>query len=389
MAKRQDPIERFWRQCAYTDSTQDCWEWQGGHDSGGYGHFKVGGRSWIATRWIYTQFWGSEPAGLVCHSCDNTRCCNPFHLFDGTPSDNMRDMFAKGRHPTRRGSSHYATNLSEAKVVEMRERALNGESAESLAEVFGLHKMHVFSILRGDDWKHAGGPLRQVTRKGTFKKRPSGKKPPFCPETVARFWAKVERADGCWEWQGKKNPQGYPEFKAPPYRNGHRWLYAHLFGPIPTGQFVLHKCDNPGCVNPAHLELGDQAENMRQRSVRGRANTPKGEDVKTALLTEAQVIEMRRRYYAGRATQKELAQEFGLAYPSIGPVLRGETWAHVPLPQTDYPTRIKFSLETARAIRAKFATGAVTKSSLALEFGTTKTSIGRIISGQTWPEEGQ
>jgi hypothetical protein len=87
-----------------------------------------------------------------------------------------------------------------------------------------------------------------------------------------RFWNYVEMIPfhGCWEWSGSRR-NGYGQF----YVDG-RVVYAHRFahellvGPIPTERWVLHHCDNPGCVNPAHLFLGDAAANVRDMLAKGR-----------------------------------------------------------------------------------------------------------------------
>lgn len=86
------------------------------------------------------------------------------------------------------------------------------------------------------------------------------------------FWDNVSIGDECWAWQGAK-------WKAKPYgmvrRNGmtwraHRYAWTQWFGPIPDGFHVLHRCDNPPCVRPAHLWLGTNAENMDDRDRKGR-----------------------------------------------------------------------------------------------------------------------
>lgn len=85
-----------------------------------------------------------------------------------------------------------------------------------------------------------------------------------------RFWAKVQKGEGCWEWQAAKT-NGYGrinvEGRAIP---AHRLAYELTNGPIPQGLFVLHSCDNPGCVNPEHLRAGTALDNMLDRSARGR-----------------------------------------------------------------------------------------------------------------------
>jgi HNH endonuclease len=84
----------------------------------------------------------------------------------------------------------------------------------------------------------------------------------------ARFWPKVKRSRGCWEWIGGKTSHGYGMLG-----NGRRGagnIYAHRlsfrlhYGPIPAGRLILHRCNNFACVNPAHLYVGTYADNLNQ-----------------------------------------------------------------------------------------------------------------------------
>lgn len=100
-ALRVPPAERFWEKVRVRQP-DDCWEWMAHTQHGGYGVFWTGAERGIKTtahRFAFELHTGSPaPDGIhVCHSCDNPPCCNPAHLFLGTPSDNMRDMVKKGR----------------------------------------------------------------------------------------------------------------------------------------------------------------------------------------------------------------------------------------------------------------------------------------------------
>ncbi len=94
-----DPIRvaRFWSKVSVIDD-EFCWEWKACIGANGYGHFKIGRTPLGAHVVAYKIIKGEIPKGmLVCHSCDNPKCCNPNHLWLGTVKDNARDKIAKGR----------------------------------------------------------------------------------------------------------------------------------------------------------------------------------------------------------------------------------------------------------------------------------------------------
>lgn len=143
-----------------------------------------------------------------------------------------------------------------------------------------------------------------------------------------RFWKKVKKSRGCWKWTAGADENGYGMFKirGATYR-AHRVSFSLAGQSLPDGQCVLHECDNPPCVNPKHLFAGTQNENTADRVCKRRSAV--GNSVNTAKLTAERVIAMRTRYSQGNISMQQLADEYGVAQPTVWFVLNRRTWKHV------------------------------------------------------------
>jgi hypothetical protein len=141
-------------------------------------------------------------------------------------------------------------------------------------------------------------------------------------------WRK-DRRTGCWNWTASTAGKGYGQFRIPGTRRNiyaHRLSYEMHKGPIPDGELVCHECDNPLCVNPAHLFVGDSGINLKDMAAKGRHLY--GERNAQAKLTAKQVHAIHDLAAKG-LSQHKLAKKFGVGQMTIGRILRGERWKHI------------------------------------------------------------
>lgn len=151
------------------DRNGNCWEWQGTISEYGYGRLNLNTKMVFAHRMAYELQYGEIPNGLlVCHKCDNRKCCNPDHLFLGTPQENTDDRVRKGRstrHPKRLkvykpkliGENHPSHKLTNNQVDEIRKRyawfGVNGDSSIKLAKEFGVSNQLINQIVNNKSRK--------------------------------------------------------------------------------------------------------------------------------------------------------------------------------------------------------------------------------------------
>ena len=140
--------ERFFSK---VDKTESCWLWEGGIRGNGYGGFDR--RPAHRVSWEMNN--GQIPDGMnVLHKCDVRICVNIDHLFLGTQSDNMNDMYAKGRGNNARGLQKVMTNLNDSAVINIRNDHENGETGASIARRLGLCESTISMIVNRKRWTH-------------------------------------------------------------------------------------------------------------------------------------------------------------------------------------------------------------------------------------------
>jgi hypothetical protein len=160
-------------------------------------------------------------------------------------------------------------------------------------------------------------------------------------DITIRFWRHVDRSGDCWLWTGTVAGFGHGWVRVGGKATGdrrrsiaaHRLSWELAYGPIPAGMCVLHRCDVPRCVRPAHLFLGTKRDNTQDMIAKGRSRLSiggpvrRGEDSRWARLTEDQVRWLRR--MVGRISQNDAAWLLGIRQSQVSRIILGKRWAHV------------------------------------------------------------
>ncbi|MCG7607082.1 HNH endonuclease signature motif containing protein [Mycobacterium sp. CnD-18-1] len=229
------------------------------------------------------------------------------------------------------------------------------------------------------------------------------------PTLESRFWSHVDRGQDCWTWTAWVNRHGYGKAwagtnsdGAPVMRYAHRvaWFIEH--GEWPGGLDVRHKCDNPSCVRPDHLELGTHQDNMRDMNERGRAVHVRGEKHGLSKLDADSVREIVRRRIRGESLEF-IAAHYGVHYATIGSIVTGKTWSHVTgiIPgesdlkispvqwsgdaRGEKNNMAKLTADNVKQIFDMRAKG-LTLQRIGDHFGVNSSAVHKILKGQRWPE---
>lgn len=161
--------------------------------------------------------------------------------------------------------------------------------------------------------------------------------PPITESDKYRFWSKVEltaNPDKCWNWIGSKRRRGYGQFcitlSPGKERNivSSRLAYFIHTNVDPTGNAVLHTCDNTSCVNPNHLVLGTNKDNTADMMKKGRGVQPKGSHHGQSKLTENDVLDIKAAFYKG-ATQVDLSRKYSVYQSVISRIVNNKSWKHI------------------------------------------------------------
>ena len=213
-------------------------------------------------------------------------------------------------------------------------------------------------------------------------------------EYVDRFWARVDKSDGCWNWTGALNTDKYGKLLVCTDRA--RRLFAHRISwalhnnAEPGDMLVIHSCDNRRCVRPEHLRLGTHLDNARDaidrdRYVRGAAHS-------SAKLHPFDVNAIRALYEAGLGKRK-LAEYYNVNSRTILALVRGRTWDKLPaqkqytgLEAGEDAPNAKLTADQVAEIRRLRVD--MTQREIAERFGVTPSTISAICRGKTWKSVG-
>jgi HNH endonuclease len=138
------------------------------------------------------------------------------------------------------------------------------------------------------------------------------------------------KSSGCVEWIASKNKFGYGKFSLNKgWVFAHRWIYEHTFqNKIPKNKYVLHKCDNPKCVNVEHLFLGTKADNSKDRDLKNRGWWKNGHK-HFSKLSEENVKEIRLLRNEKQLSYKQIGEKYGVSLYTVFDVVHKRNWQHI------------------------------------------------------------
>lgn len=199
-----------------------------------------------------------------------------------------------------------------------------------------------------------------------------------------RFWKYVDvrSDDECWHWLASTTKDGYGRFYFRK-RNvpAHRASWMMHFGEIPDGMQVCHTCDNPACVNPRHLFLGTNADNMNDKAEKGRCNSVHGSPHPFAKITEEDVVAIRKMAQDTDLPYTKIAAQMNVSVANICLIVKGKTWAHVDGAMNQKRPRRTDKLTDADVIEMRrLHTRNISNADLARKFKVSPATVSTIIS---------
>ena len=208
-------------------------------------------------------------------------------------------------------------------------------------------------------------------------------------DAPTRFGMQIKKTDSCWTWVGGKDKNGYGIFKGEVagvlFNKAHRYSYALHTGDLLIDKQALHSCDNPSCVNPDHLSSGTNADNMKDKALKGRSRVPLGEKNPHAVLSDEQATLI----LADPRTYTKIAADYNVAASIVGSLKQRHSWKHLTGTVVKHERigkrgeksyAAKVTAEDVLAIRASSESGKV----LALKYGISPQSVTDMRKFRSW-----
>ena len=335
------PPERyFWSK---VNKTNTCWLWMGSITPYGHGRFRFAGETMLAHRVAWILKYGPIlPTFVVAHRCTERACVRPAHLYLCTRAHNNADGNRR-----RRGQGRLETWRQPKRSFEETYWPSENDVACARKECITCHRSLPLSMF-ANYRRYSDGKMRKCRHcVSIWKKhwRKYGKR--ITPEITEqllreRFWQFInicthgdECPYCCWPWNGRRNRDGYGVVT---YHKTTTIASRAIFElwhkkRIKTGICICHYCDNPICVNPAHLWPGTIADNNRDCNEKGRrviTNHVRGEQVQCSKVTPADVTMIRILKSQG-FTYELLRGIFGIDNNPLFCIVHHKTWKHIEL----------------------------------------------------------
>jgi hypothetical protein len=214
----------------------------------------------------------------------------------------------------------------------------------------------------------------------------------FSPSFEDRFWNNVFIVPydrGCWLWFGCRQKHKRDYGKIERGARGIGSILAHVAswfihcGPVPDGLCVLHKCDNPPCVNPAHLFLGTRRDNAHDAMAKDRHS--RGERNGVSKLTDAATISLINLWNSG-CTQVELSDRFKVSQQVVSKIVNRQLWKHLKIqrPRQAWRHTGQLKPEQVLEIRRLYSAGGISMQAVADKFNICQQSVSLIVNLKIW-----
>lgn len=288
-----DDISRFWSKVNIIkkeDGSEDfekCWEINTGLNQG-YPVFWYNGKTLIATRFIYECFNGPiSPNMCICHKCDNPKCVNPYHLWEGTSQENTRDRHNKNRSV--KGSDIATSKLIEQDIIDILTKINDGTyiNSSQILEDYSISLTNLYKILNGESWTHVNHNYNLKITKQLLSNVENKVNTKLNKDDVLEI---VQKYNNGYLLEALSSEYGVSIATISNILNGKTW--KHITGII-----------------------GKQSNN-------------KGSKNKLAKLTESDVLEIRERLKNGE-TGSSLARYFGVGEITISRIKHNQRWTHI------------------------------------------------------------